>query len=217
MIRNCTRLLCTIVLAALSGAAFSQGVASSTRMTMLQSDSIEDRRTASMDIYGAGLDDKQIYQRVAELLEGGLPDVGKDSPRLDELAWHAKVLGGSGDVTYLPLLERVGQSNVRSLSRHAKSAIEVLREQAKAGRPYMDYEKVLLITEMQAERCRLIKQDTCASIRSAKACMANQKESVVEAGGNAIMYLATSSGHGLPWPFAGGSIIANFYACPPQQ
>ncbi|HEU4773939.1 MAG TPA: hypothetical protein VFS82_05390 [Lysobacter sp.] len=210
-----TKLVFIMVLVAFASPLLAQGIRTSDRVKMLQSESPDEREQASKDIYGAGLDDKVLYDMIAASLADGLPGVTKSSPRLHELAWHALALGGSGDMTYMPLLEQAKNSGVRWLAGHAKDAIADLRTHAEAGRPYMSYEKVLVITESQSQRCRLIKQVTCTARRSSASCISEQNESVAEAGGNAIMHLMTSDQTGI-WPFAGGTVVSNFYHCPPQ-
>ena len=189
-----------------------------TRIQQLQSDSIERRSLASQDIFGAGLDDKALYQQVAATLEAGLVGLTKDSERVDELAWHAKALGSSGDMAYMPLLERAGRSGIRHLVKHAGDAKEILIEAAAAGHPYMEWEKVTMLTEKQAEGCLLIKQQTCDTSRSADVCVEDHKTKAIEVGANAIMLLMTNSQSGalVSWLGSNTTMVANYYDCKPQ-
>lgn len=211
--------LATLVLLALAsvGTAHAQAMPSVDNLiARVQSQSVAERTRASQDIYGAGINSKALYSAVAKQIEAVLPTVTKDSPKVDEVAWHAKALGTSGDVTYLPLLEKLSRSEIRGIARHAKGAIETLREAADAGTAYLDYTKVVVLTEKQAEGCRYIAQRSCETSRSADKCVDSHKDNAVEAGANAIMLLMTSSQSGALFSVFGSdtTMLANYYSCP---
>lgn len=182
----------------------------------LQSNSIAERKRASQDIFGAGINSKSLYAEVAKRIEAVLPTVTKDSPKVDEVAWHAKALGTSGDMGYMPMLEELSRSDIRGIARHAKAAQETLREAAEAGTAYLDYTKVVVVTEKQAEGCRYVAQRSCETTRSADKCVDSHKNNAVEAGANAIMLLMTSSQSGALFSVFGSdtTILANYYSCP---
>lgn len=200
------------------GTAFAQSSASdAARLSrMLQSTSSEVRREASSQIFGSGISDAGINARLAELITEALPGLDKGSPRIDEIAWHAKALGASGDEAYLPLLEQLGGSSIRKLARNAQDAKKMLQEAVVQGRPYLHYSKVRVITEKQAEACEYIAQQSCETSRAADKCVDSHKDNAVQAGANAIMLLLTSSQSSgfAALPFGGSTMmLANYYRC----
>lgn len=201
-----------------AGVAFAQVSASDTaRLSrMLRSTESESRREASSQIFGSGISDAGLNAQLAALIVESLPELDKKSAQIDEIAWHAKALGASGDKAYLPLLDQLSGSNIRKLARNAQEAKTILQDAAANGRPYLHYSKVRVITERQAEACEYIKQQTCETSRAAEKCMDSHKDNAVQAGANAIMLLLTSSqSSGLAaLPFGGSTtMLANYYRC----
>ncbi|KGM55994.1 hypothetical protein N800_10230 [Lysobacter daejeonensis GH1-9] len=206
-----------LVAVAASGTLYAQAMPSVDNLiARLQSQSVAERTRASQDIFGAGINSKALYAEVAKRIGEVLPTVTKDSPKVDELAWHAKAIGTSGDMAYMPLLEQLSRSDIRGIARHAKGAQETLREAAEAGTAYLDYTKVMVLTEKQAEGCRYVAQRSCETSRSADKCVDSHKDNAVEAGANAIMLLMTSSQSGALFSVFGSdtTMLANYYACP---
>lgn len=211
---NLSRVLCFLAIMVISATAVAQSVSTASRIQQLHSDSTDTRSRASQNIFGAGLTDPVLYQELAAILADGLDGITKDSERLDELAWHAKALGGSGDMTYMPLLDRMIQTGIRHLVKHAKDAKEILAEAAETGQPYMDWEKVMIITEKQADSCRLISQNTCSNLDDD--CLADHKINAIEAGGDAVMVVMTSGGDSAFFGiFSSSTVVANYYDCRP--
>lgn len=184
----------------------------------LNSNSIEVRTQASQEAFGAGIKSDALYQKIESVAEAGLKGMDKNSPRSNEIAWHIKALAGSGDIKYLPLIERASQSGVRSLARHAKDAKEILAESSARGAPYLLYTKVPILTEKQAERCNYVAQRTCKTSRSAEKCIAQHQSNAVAVGANAVVLLHSSS-HSVGFgPFGGDTtMIANYYGCGEKQ
>lgn len=212
MIKNLVFLVLALAVAPSALAQF--GDRSSMLIERLSAPSMEGRTLAAMDVYGAGIDSPELYAKLAELIEEILVVLPDSGERATELAWHTKALGTSGDLQFLPLIERVESARRGRLAHHARDAKKVLVQAAENGRPYLDYTKVPLITEAQATQCQLVKQENCQTSRSAEKCVAHHQNNAVLHGGNAIMILhATSRTIGLG-PFGGdSSMVANYYRC----
>lgn len=162
----------------------------------LASPSSEVRRSVSSDLYGAGVVDKVTLDAIAELVAELLPTVTTEDERADEIAWHLKALGASGDAKYRPLIEQAEASSSKHVARYAQSALETLAVTSKTGFPLLTRDKVRQITDRQAEDCVYIRNQECATVRSSNACVSELKYQSMEAGGDSIM-LMTSEGRGL--------------------
>jgi len=174
------------------------------------------RREASSQIFGSGLDNARLNEQLAGIIGDAIGGLDKNSPRIDEIAWHVKALAASGDAKYLPLLSDLSNSNIRKLARHATDAKEVMEAAIASGRPYLHYSKVRVITEKQSEACEFVVQQTCETSRAADKCVDSHKDNAASAGANAIMLLLTSSqSSGLAaLPFGGSTtMLANYYKC----
>jgi hypothetical protein len=86
------------------------------------------RMEASRQIFGSGINDKGLNDLLASIIGSALPSLDKDSPRVEELAWHVKALSASGDETYMPVILLAAQSPVKKLARHAKDAKAILEK-----------------------------------------------------------------------------------------
>lgn len=181
----------------------------------LQSDSIEQRTQAAEDIYGAGLSSKEVYDQLAANIQAGLAGIDKKSPRLEEMAWSVKALGSSGDRSYLPVIESATRTGIGYLVRHSKNAKETLEQAAANGKPYLEFTKVRVISERQAEQCEYVTQNDCKTSRSPQACIEFHKVKAAEADANSIVMLFSSTQTGgLNMWGASTSMTASYYTCP---
>lgn len=198
------------LLACACAAAGAQSADRSARLqAALQSDSVATRTAASRAIFGAGISDPALYATVAAVLQRGMADGShSDAARIDELAWHAEALGGSGDRTYLPLLQQAAQSPRHALARHARDAIELLRAMVLEGRPYLDADHVRLVAADAVAACRFFKKTECDA-REAEDCEESLREESARVGADALVVLARQDGRA-----SRHHIIANAYRCP---
>ena len=155
----------------------------------LQSTSVASRMQASQQIFGSGINDKGLNELLASIIESALPSLDKDSPRVEELAWHVKALGASGDQTYMRVILLAAQSSVKGLARHAKEAKAVLERQSAEGRPFLLPTKVAVITETQAQNCTYVDQQMCKTGRGAEKCIEWHQNGAASRGANAVMLL----------------------------
>jgi len=98
------RLMFGLVMLATSLNASAQAPQSIESLIMkLQSTSPEVRTSASRYIYGAGIDNAELYVAVANAIEVKIASLDKDSSSLlqQEVSWHTKALASSGDKDYL--------------------------------------------------------------------------------------------------------------------
>lgn len=183
-----------------------------TIIATLQSGTVAQRTDASIAVFGAGMADPAVYAAIADRLRGGLAtlDQPKSEPgdRLDELAWHAKALGGSGDVAYLPLLQQAAQSSHRSLARHAREAVELLQAMALEGRPFLDGAHVREVAAADVAGCRFVKKVEC-NAREAEDCEEALHAEAGRVGAEALVVLYRQDGTS-----ARNAVIANAYHCP---
>ena len=177
-------------------------------IAQLQSPSVQERTRASQHIYGAGIADSELYSVVANAITSHGGDVNGESPapQQQEIAWHAKALGGSANIEYMPILEELSESSSRTVAKHAKKSIDLLRQTSKHGAPYLDSSRVTVITDSQRANCDLVDQVSCNTFGSYDRCIAWHKERAARAGANAIMVLRES-----------GTIrsrqMANYFSC----
>jgi len=177
-------------------------------IAQLQSPSTQERTRASQYIYGAGIADSELYSVVANAisLHGG--DINDESPgsQQQEIAWHAKALGGSAIIEYMPILQELSQSSSRTVSKHAKKSADLLHHTSRHGAPYLESSRVTVITDSQRANCDLVDQVSCNTFGSYDKCIAWHKERAARAGANAIMVLRES-----------GTIrsrqMANYFSC----
>lgn len=195
--------------------AYSQAIRSPEKLIeRLYSSSSAQRRAASEEIFGAGIESPELYAVLATILDTDGMSAKKGDPREDEFAWHAKALASSGDEQYLPLLQRLVTSPARGLAKHSKKAIDILERAASEGRPYLEYTKVMMITEKQAEACEYVDQHLCKTGRSPDKCIDSHKDNAAKRGANAVVLLVASSATG-GLSLLGGSttMVANYYSC----
>ncbi|HPW12021.1 MAG TPA: hypothetical protein PK399_02455 [Thermomonas sp.] len=159
----------------------------------LQSSSMAARMEASRQIFGSGINDKGLNDLLASIIGSALPSLDKDSPRVEELAWHVKALSASGDETYMPVILLAAQSPVKKLARHAKDAKAILEKQSAEGRPYLIPTKVAVITETQAENCAYVDQQMCKTGRGAEKCIEWHQTGAASRGANAVMLLNSNT------------------------
>lgn len=209
------RLMALACFALMAPTTFAQpSVSTEALMSRLASGSIEQRTAAAQDIFGSGLDDKAIYDRLATNIQTGLVGLTKASPQLEEMAWSAKALSSSGDMSYLPIIETLANSDISYLARHAKAAKKMLEETAARGKPFLAYSKVRVISDRQAEACQYVSQNTCTTSRSPEKCIESHQANAVDAGANSIVMLLSSSQSGglSPWG-ASTTMMASYYLC----
>lgn len=161
-------------------------------------------------MFGAGSSDRSFYKALAASVEAQLPTLTRRDERISEIGWSIKTLGGSGDETYLPLIERAARSSVRAVAADGEEARDVLLEAKKTGRPFLLPEKVRILTESQADGCEYLTQATCEARQGADACMDDHRQDVITEGGNAILVVDTSAGGAF---FRSTTVIANYYDC----
>lgn len=179
-------------------------------LVRLQSTSIDTRIAAAQDVFGGGFASPKLYTRIAGHVELGLVDLRQTTAHANELAWLTKALASSGDMRYLPLIERVERAGYRRLAGHAIEAKRVLFRAAELGRPYLLASKVPLISEEQARRCEWLAQENCQTRRSDAQCAAHHQSRAVLIGGNAVQLLhSTSRSMHLQ-----STQLANLYQCP---
>lgn len=204
-----------LFLAAAAPAMAQSGRGAEAFLKRLQSDSIEQRTQAAEDIYGAGLESKEVYDQLAANIQAGLVGIDKKSPRLEEMAWSVKALGSSGDRSYLPVIDAVTRTGIGYLVRHSKNAKETLEQAATNGKPYLEFTKVRVISERQAEQCEYVTQNDCKTSRSPQACIEFHKVKAAEADANSIVMLFSSTQTGgLNMWGASTSMTASYYTCP---
>ena len=184
-------------------------------LSLLDSNSIETRSLAAQRIYGAGITDEKIYNKLEGLLSEVVSSLPKRSPRSDELAWHLKALSSSGDLKYLPLIEEFIKSKNRKVAKYAKKSKKELREVAANGKPKLHYSKVRVISDNQADKCTFLEQQTCETSRSPEKCIDHHKNKALQIEGNAILILHSDSSWGMgaaPWG-KNTSMMASYYKC----
>jgi hypothetical protein len=175
----------------------------------LQSDSAQDRIGASRYVYGAGIDDADLYAAIAKVIEVRSADLSDESSdvELKEISTHLKALGGSGNAMYMPLLETLSTSSVKYVAKHADKAIKLLQRTSANGAPYLESRRVTEIFEGQRANCDLVVQNTCSTMRSVEKCINWHKQRASEKGANAIMLLresrVTFKRH----------VVANYFRC----
>ena len=207
-------LLAFFLLGAVSSVHAQVGKDVGALIELLKSESVADRTRASKEVFGAGIRDEAVYAQISLLVEAGMEGIDKKSPRVDELAWHVKALASSGDISYMPLIDQAVNSGVGSLARHAKDAKKILIESVSAGRPYLLYTNVPVLTERQADGCRYITQKMCETSRSAERCIAHHQVNAIDSGGNAIVLVHSTSRSVGFGPFGGDTtMLANYYSC----
>lgn len=170
----------------------------------------ERRAAIAENMFGAGSTDRSFYEAVATSIEAQLETLTKRDGRISEVGWSIKALGGSGDDTYLPLIERAARSQIRAIAADGEEALEILLEAKKSGRPFLLPEKVRVVTESQANECEYLTQAVCEARQGADACMDDHRQDAIIEGGNAILVVDTSAGGAF---FSSTTVIANYYDC----
>ena len=178
-------------------------------LARLQSTSIDTRIAAAQDVYGGGFASPELYLELAERIEQGLAKLQGSRRTSNELAWHTKALASSGDLRYLPLIERVEHTGYRGLVGHAQEAKRILFSAAERGRPYLQRAKVPLIGEEQASRCELLAQENCQTRRTEGQCVVHHQNRAMLVGGNAIQLLYSTSRS----TYLNSTRVANLYRC----
>jgi len=156
----------------------------------LMSPSSEVRKSVSSDFYGSGVADQTITDAIAKLVAEQLPTVTHDDDRSDEIAWHLKALGASGNAEYRPLIEQALASPNPKVSGYAKTALKTLDFTSKTGFPLLTRDKVRQITDRQGESCAYIRNYECSSMRGNDTCMGEFRYQAIEAGGDSFMLMA---------------------------
>lgn len=194
---------------------FNASANSELLITQLESESIDTRSIASQRIYGAGIGDSAVYDKLESILLKVGKDIPKRSDRSDEVAWHLKALSSSGDLKYIATMEMFLKSKNRKVAKYAKKSIKELRDNAIIGGPALHYDKVRLISGSQVEKCTYLGQQTCKTSRSSEKCVIQHKSRAISHGGNAVMILHsdTNTARGLvPWDKA-TNMMASYYLC----
>lgn len=181
-----------------------------TVLARLQSTSISTRIAAAQDVVGGGFSSPELYAALAARIEHGLAELQRTDRHANELAWHTKALASSGDLRYLPLIERVETAGNRRLAGHAYEAKRVLFQAADSGRPYLLPSKVPLINDEQATRCELLAQENCQTRRPEGSCVVHHQNRAILVGGNAIQLMHATSRSTL----IHSTRVANLYRCP---
>lgn len=176
----------------------------------LQSTNADTRIEAAQAIHGGGFASPELYAALAERIERGLPELPRARHTANELAWYTKALASSGDLRYLPLIERVEHTGLRRLAGHAAEARQLLVRAADRGSPFLLPGKVPLITAQTAARCQRLAQESCHSRASEARCASHQQHRAVLLGGNAVEMLPSSSRS----PYLQWTRLANLYRCP---
>jgi len=109
----------------------------------------------------------------------------------------------------LPLLEELSNSPARTVAKHAKNSKKVLEQNAARGSQHLDYRRVNVITDIQAENCQFIKQQNCRTSRSLSKCVEWHKSKAARVGANSILVLHDSTMVGL----FRSAMMANYYDC----
>jgi hypothetical protein len=190
-------ILLGLVAISLSSGAYAQSERSSASLIgQLGSAASQDRTEASRYIYGAGIDDAEVYKAVAAAIEISSSTLNRESPNTQqqEVAWHAKALASSGNAEYLPILEELSESSAKSVARHAKKSVALLERTVSNGVPYLDPQKVTEIFEGQRANCELVDQVTCSTSFRMEKCRNWHKEKAAAKGANAIMLLREDGG-----------------------
>jgi hypothetical protein len=162
-------------------------------LARLQSTSINTRIAAAQDVFGGGFASPELYAKLAERIEQGLAELQGPDRHANELAWQTKALASSGDVRYLPLIERVENAGHRRLAGHAHEAKQVLFRAVESGRPYLLPLKVPLISDAQAQQCELLAQENCQTRRPVGSCVVHHQNRAILVGGNAIQLMHSTS------------------------
>jgi hypothetical protein len=195
--------------------------ASAERMRRLSSNDIYERKQVASDIYGSGARDHAVEAAMVETLERLLPTIEKKDPRTDELAWYIKVLASTGDMAYMPLIERAIASPVRHIRGHAEDAKWTLIETAEIGRPLMYAENVQILLESEAAQCKKVKQEICQDRGGGvDDCIEEHRYGVVAAGGDSMLLVSSVGAPGRPLLLQGvmsmfdmSTVVANYYDC----
>ena len=207
-------ILCGLVVMAVALNATAQSVQS--LMEQLQSTSPEVRIKASQYIYGGGIESAELYAAVADAIEKQSATIYKNPSKLvrQEVSWHAKALASSGNMDYMPLLDKLSKSSSRSISKHANKSKVLLAEAATAGGAYLEYRKVRIITANQAKECEYMRQQDCSTIRSLEKCIEKHKAQALQVGANSIMVVYDDNDHLSIWK---SGMMADYYKCSAPQ
>jgi hypothetical protein len=162
-------------------------------LARLQSTSINTRIAAAQDVFGGGFASPELYAKLAERIEQGLAELQGPDRHANELAWQTEALASSGDVRYLPLIERVENAGHRRVAGQAHEAKQVLFRAAESGRPYLLPLKVPLISDAQAQQCELLAQENCQTRRPVGSCVVHHQNRAILVGGNAIQLMHSTS------------------------
>jgi hypothetical protein len=205
--------LCGLVIMAMAMNATAQSVQS--LIEQLQSTSPEVRIKASQYIYGGGIENAELYAAVADAIEKQSATLYKNPSKVvrQEVSWHAKALASSGNMDYMPLLDKLSKSSSRSISKHANNSKTILAEAASAGGAYLEYRKVRIITASQAKECEYISQQNCSTLRSLDKCIDKHKAQALRVGANSIMVVYDDNDH-LLWK---SGMMADYYKCNAPQ
>lgn len=103
-------------------------------MQGLESGSQIQRVNAAKIISRSGLQDQDLYRKVAELLQAGYLHP-YESHQTDEMAWLCKALAASGDSRYAELLKRVSTTAPsEKLKHYAQQSLGLIAEYARRNR-----------------------------------------------------------------------------------
>ncbi len=85
---------------------------------------LETLKSKARNLEWSGLSDAQVFDPLEKQILANLNT--SDKAGLDAAAWMIRGLGSSGNVKYLPTLNKVLETGSKKLQRHAKNAIEEL-------------------------------------------------------------------------------------------
>ncbi len=93
-------------------------------ISLLTTGSLKEVKNVLQLIFYSGIDSPKISAIIARRLEYFLSKPLKEHGKvsIDELAWHAKALAASGQLSYMPLLSKLANYNHKKLAFHAAHA-----------------------------------------------------------------------------------------------
>ncbi len=114
-------------------------------------------------VSSAGLVDKEIYDKMAQLLKRGYSSAGEDRLAVDEMSWLCKALSSSGMPEYKPLIARVAKNaHSGKLRGYAQRSLEMFEEYAERNKIMANAANYR--SDLSAEENRLINMLTSDKI-----------------------------------------------------
>jgi hypothetical protein len=203
-------LLAAALLAAVTFSGVAHGQDQSRLAKRFVAGDTETRAGIAHDLFGAGSRDRSFYNALSETVEDQIDTLVKNDERISEIGWSIKTLGGSGDLSYLPLIERAVNNPIRDISSDGIEAKQILLASAKNGRPYLTEDKIRLISDGEAKTCEFLKQASCETRHDAEDCLSDHRADALEAGADSIQIINSTDARGL---FGLSTVTANYYEC----